>query len=284
MTSQGHIVHCYILLGDPNWLRESLSSYYELVDKIVAVYDASGLSWSGVDISSRISECKSVINDLDVDRKVEYLGGSFQAKSGQLMNAETCMRNAGIELARHGASIVLQLDTDEIVPDLLYFNQCLDSWYGTGVPALEYAFRWLYVHIWGSWYLEMCSRKLQYWDAIPGPVAIRSNVAVRHARQVEGECVRYSPLSTDHNIPLSKTIIHPSMIQSKSDVEFKCLKLSGHSLDIDMKRRVLEWRVARVVPLLFSLWSALSPTFGTYRVVSLHYCSALVDNTRKYYL
>jgi hypothetical protein len=283
MTKNARIVHGYILLGDPNWLEESLSSYYDLVDKIIAVYDVNGLSWSGVDIFDRISKCKSILCALDKDNKVEYLSGDFSVTDTKLMDAETAMRNAGVVQASMGSDIVLQIDTDEIVPDLHYFGSCLDLWYTSGEPGCEYAARWLYVRVFGYSFLEMSTRKLNYWDAIPGPVAIRSNQSVSYARQISGKCRRFSPLSKTDAIPIQKTIVHPSMIQSTSDIDFKLLKLSGHSRDMDMKRRVRMWKIARVFPVLIPIWTALFPTFGTYRLVNLGYCCDLLKNINKYY-
>lgn len=141
MTGKGRVVHCYTLLGDPTWLQENVSSYYCLVDKIVAVFDQNGLSWSGVDISSRIQACREILESIDIDHKVEFLSKDFLAHDKSLIAAETNMRNAGIECARQRAQIILQLDTDEIVPDVNAFSGCLDDWYESDSVGLEFAAR-----------------------------------------------------------------------------------------------------------------------------------------------
>jgi hypothetical protein len=283
MTGKGRVVHCYILLGDPTWLQESVSSYYCLVDKIVGVYDQNGLSWSGVDISNRIQTCREILESIDIDHKVEFLSQDFLAHDQSLMKAETNMRNAGIECARQRAQLILQLDTDEIVPDVKVFSECLDDWYESDADGLEFAARWLYVHIFGSFYLERSTRRLTYWDAIPGCIAIRPHITVSFARQIKGAVQRFTPLQPHCNLSIEKAILHPSMIQKKQDMEFKLLKLSGHSKEMNMKSRLTHWYCARIVPILYVFWSVLFPSNGTYRVVSLKYCSILVENTRKYY-
>ena len=249
----------------------------------VEVFDQNGLSWSGVDIISRIQACGEILETIDMDHQAEFLSKDFRAHDKSLIKAETSMHNAGIECARQTAQTILQSDTDEIVPDVNAFSGCLDDWYESDSVGLEFAARWLYAHVFGSLYLEMSTRRLTYWDAIPGCIAIRPETTVSFARQIEGAVQRFSPLPPYCNLSIEKAILHPSMIQKKPDMAFKLLKLSWHSEEMNMKSRLAHWHCARIVPLLYVFWSVLCPSNGTYRVVSLSYCSNLVNSTRKYY-
>jgi hypothetical protein len=100
-----------------------------------------GLLWSGVDNSNRIQTCREILESIDIDRKVEYVCQDFLARDQSLIKAETNMRNAGIDYARQRAQLILQLETDEIVPDVSAFSECLDDWYESDSDGLEFAAR-----------------------------------------------------------------------------------------------------------------------------------------------
>lgn len=108
-------ITAYVLVADPNYLRESLLSYYDHVDRIVLSYDENATSWTGTPIP--VAECLAVIDDLDVDGKCERMPGHFARLEHHPLENETYQRQLALDEAGKDADWVLQLDTDEVMLD-----------------------------------------------------------------------------------------------------------------------------------------------------------------------
>jgi len=83
-------MHAYLLLGDPEWLVQSVRSYYDHVERIVACYDVDHVGWNGYPM--RTKTCLDLLASLDVDGKVEYLGGHYADPGAAKYEAETRQR------------------------------------------------------------------------------------------------------------------------------------------------------------------------------------------------
>jgi hypothetical protein len=274
-------VSAYVLLGDPSWLPLAVESWYPAVDRIVASYDQDGRSWSGGDISSGIDRCLGLLDDLDVDGKVEAVPGDFVAPDDDLLGAETAHRQAALDAAAGGDRDrwVLQLDCDEVVPDLAALIGQIHRSDADHLDALWYPARWLYTHIRGRWYTEMVTRRLHRWEAFPGPVAVRGGTRLTLTRQTEASArqLHFGDGRGD-TVTLDQAILHFSMVRSVEVMEWKST-ISAHARNLDWDRRLALWHQARRHPLPACAASIRHPEFGSYRPVRLPaaYGSSIVE-------
>lgn len=253
-------INAYLLLGDPQWMKDSVLSYYPYVNRIYASHDVNGIGWSGQPI--QVSECLKVLSSIDRDRKVVLLPGTHRADGGWAMDAETRQRQDAIDAASEGADWVLQLDSDEILPKWKPFERCLHYAHDGGWSSFWYPQRWLYSHIRGKWFLEL-ARSRRRWRTLtmgPGPYALRSGSKVVLGRQdgqdrlVFDANSRLSPL----RLQLSDALLHYSWIRSPSQLADKS-RMNGHASDFDWAERLSGWRVARTHPVYAQLRSLIRP-------------------------
>ncbi len=270
-------VAAYVLLGDPSWLAASVSSWYPHVDRVVASYDGTGRSWAGGDISDRIAQCLDLLRQLDTQHKIEEVAGDYVATGDDLMAAETNHRQAALDQASPGADWVLQLDTDEFVPDPADLVSRLRAASTDGVDALEYPARWLYTHVRGRWYTERVTRRLRRWEAYPGAVAVRPGTRLTYARQTDAPSRRLHLGDGGAGaVRIDQAILHFSMVRSEPIMAWKSA-ITGHANDIDWDARLSWWRRTNRHPLLACAASVARPVFGTYRPV--HLPAAFGDDT-----
>jgi hypothetical protein len=272
-------VAAYVLLGDPAWLVPSIRSYYDDVTKIVASYDQNFQSWAGHDLGPEIRACIRLLRENDPDAKVVLLPGAFTRADLHPMVAETHQRQASVNAASQFGDWVLQLDTDEIVESRERLSEEIYVTERLGLDALEYPARWIYSHVSSNWFLERGTRRLRTWDAIPGPIAVRSGTTLRYCRQVDVACrrLRFSPAGDVGSIKVIDAILHFSMVRSPAAMRQKATT-SGHAPDLDWSLWVRRWDGARIHPTRAILKSMVNPRFGTYRLARLpaHYDDDLV--------
>lgn len=189
-TSDWHMmrVNAYILAADPTWLRASVAAYYPHVEKLVVSYDANRRGWTGAPI--RVEQCLAVLRSLDVERKIEWAPGDFASSSTDFLAAETRQRRAALRLAAAGADWVLQIDTDEILPEWAALLKALEIGAERGLPAIEWPMRVLYRRLSGGRFLEVATSANTTHFEYPGPIAVRAGVELVDCRRADCDYLR----------------------------------------------------------------------------------------------
>lgn len=240
----------YALLGDPAFLAASIRSYYPLVDKIFLSHDRDGLSWSGRQLP--IDACTREAEAADPEGKIVFLSGRYARPKQHPLDSETEQRRQTLEAASAGVDWTLQIDSDEIVPDLQSFSSALAMAHETGANALDYPSRWFYSRAEDGRYLERSSRWWRVCSSYPGPLAVRAGTRLTLARQCEGRHYRVDvrrrnadparpATSVVHAVvPASSAILHFSWVRTRSEMEEKAL-ISGHAGDFDWRKRISDW-------------------------------------------
>lgn len=207
-------IHAYILAADPTWLRASVSAYYPHVEKLVVSYDSSGRGWTSAPV--RVEECLATLRSLDTEGKIEWAPGSFTAHSSEhYLTAETRQRCHALVRAGAGADWVLQIDTDEVLPDWSQLRKAIETATALGVPAVEWPMRVLFRRLRSGRYLEIATAARMTHFEYPGPIAIRPDVTLVDCRRtsspylrplVRGDRfslqVRYTPEAEEHRVEL----------------------------------------------------------------------------------
>ncbi|MGD0196606.1 MAG: hypothetical protein ABSC56_01685 [Solirubrobacteraceae bacterium] len=255
-AASGLRLGAYVLIGDPAHLERSLASYYDIVERIVAVYDEDGIGWNGHPLA--LDTCRTLIDGVDRAGKVQWLGGSFHEASVGSLELDTRQRRAGIA-ALDDVDWVLQLDTDEVLGNPERFVASLQRAQDAGRDALLYPARWIYGHLSGDRYLERCRRLWGISATFPGPVAVRAGTQLGLARQCEGSAWRvdfgrhntdpaYEPDTViDERVSGSDAIWHFSWDRSEEAMRRKGIS-SGHAGDFAWNHAIDEWLERRRHP------------------------------------
>ena len=191
------------------------------------------------------------------------------------MDNETHQRRCALEFASRGADWVLQIDSDEVLPDANVFLSCVREAHEKNYEALEYPARWLYAHARGDWYLEGCAPNWRTSADYPGALAVRANTELRLARHTENAQlfrVDMRPKNSDifhppdapiHRvIKLRHALLHFSMVRRADELRRKMSSWS-HATDRDWGQEFDYWQWCGRHPLLAS---AQSPFMRAHRI------------------
>lgn len=231
---EGPSVTAYVLVADPSYLRESLLSYYDRVERIVLSYDETGTSWTGTPLP--LDQCLRIVGELDVDGKCVHAPGRFARLDHAPMENETHQRQAALDLASQGADWVLQLDSDEVLLSADAFFSVLEDADRAGAGGLDYPSRWLYARAGAGRYLEASGRFWQPAASYPGPVAVRAGTRLRHARQADVELFR-ADLRSRNTDPwrAMDAPVHRVVAQNEAIAHFSWVR------DVEIIRRKFGW-------------------------------------------
>lgn len=195
------ILHAYVLAADPTWLRSSVQQYYESVDRIIVSYDEASRGWAGAPVP--VEECLRSLRHMDRDRKMVYVPGCFSDPTDSATFGETAQRTSALEVAARGADWVLQLDTDEVLPqpEDLYARLAVAA--EIGAEGVEWPMRVLYRRRRRD-YLEVVDWDGQPRFEYPGPVAVRPTARLAHARQIDGPILRCAVAGDNRSLQLRR--------------------------------------------------------------------------------
>lgn len=281
----------YVLAGDPAWIPASLSSYYEMVDRIVVSYDQTGHSWSGHELL--VDDSLRRLKDADPDGKMVFLPGAHSDPDRPALETETEQRQAALDAASVGAEWVIQLDTDEIVPDQAALLRAITDADARGFDAVHYPLRNIY-QVAGERpgrYLEFCGRWWTDQAAYPGPVAVRAGTRLDHCRQAKVPTYRLDLRARNTDpahprdaivhavIPRDEAVVHMTGVRTVEQMKRKA-RTSGHADARSWQAIWRPWRLSRRFPHLVSLTSPLRRSaFAHLRLVRLTIPTE-VDDTR----
>lgn len=259
-------ISAYILVADPSYLRESLLSYYDHVDRVVLSYDETSTSWTGTPLP--LAQCLRIVDEIDADAKCVHAPGRFARLEHSAMDNETHQRQAALDEASQDADWVLQLDSDEVLLSPDAFFDSLHEADRAGADGLDFPSRWLYARVGAGRYLEGSGRLWRRAASYPGPMAVRAGVRLRHARQADIELFRVdvAARSTDpwrpKNAPVHRAIsaqhaiAHFSWVRDEAVIRRK-FAWSGHVDDLRGPVPLRRWRHRTRHPLLTALFTPL---------------------------
>ena len=186
-------IHAYVLAADPTWLSTSIRAYYPHVEKLVVSYDEEGRGWTGAPV--RVEACLAALRLLDEDRKIEWAAGRFSPRrgvggdGGTFIDADTRQRRVALGLASPGADWVLQIDTDEVLPQWDTLLSALEMADGLGLSVVEWPMRVLYRQMPRGGFLEVVTSQMTAHYEY-GTVAVRPGVQLVEARRSSGSFLR----------------------------------------------------------------------------------------------
>lgn len=280
ITVMSSRVGAYLLPGDPVWMRSSLSRYYEALDDLVVLVPTEGMGWTGRPIP--VDACLSIIEKMDVRGIARRVEGRWVDKASP-MRADTAQRQAGLDALVGEVDWVLQIDNDEVLPDVVALVELLDS-VDEDTVAVEWPMRVLYRHLGGTRYLGVSTVGGDPVFEYPGAIAIRPTARLDDARAlhqgailrlaVHGDSeslqLRQSPREGERRIDSlapEQAIVHNSWGRSPSEI-WRKTRTWGHAAGIGgvlyfVMRWLpspLTWRwLHNVHPFADGLWPRLRP-------------------------
>lgn len=195
-------LNAYVLAADPTWIEAGVSSYYDAVGQIVVSYDRHHRGFTGRPVG--VPECLDRLRAIDRDGKMRFVPGDFYHEGLAPMDAETAQRNAAIALAESGSDWVLQLDPDEVLPDLPALINMLHWADAKGIPAVEWPMRVLFQRLADGRFLEVCSMDFTQHVEYPGAIAVRAGTRMAHARRTQGPFIRPVLAGGDQSLQVSR--------------------------------------------------------------------------------
>jgi hypothetical protein len=97
-------VNAYILLGDPRWIRESVNSYYPLVERIFALADNESRGWDGRPLPVR--KCVDLLKEVDPLGKVEIIRAPIVNPNFHPMSMDTAARQLALDARAPAKSLL----------------------------------------------------------------------------------------------------------------------------------------------------------------------------------
>ena len=274
-------INAYILAADPAWIEASVLSYYDIVNEIIVSYDEKKTSWTGTPIA--VDECLIHLRAIDRDDKMRFCPGLYARLEFKPMVNETYQRQCALDEARTGADWVLQIDTDEVLPNpqailkMLFYAEQQD------IPAVEWPMRVLFHTLQDGRFLEVCAADGSDRFEYPGPIAVRPGAVLTDARRAQGPFLRPVVAGDRHSLQVRQTmsegehrvelsdgadaILHRSWARSSDSVHSKIASW-GHNEGLRSwmfyylrwKPAPYLWRITRDFhPFARGLWPALKP-------------------------
>ena len=279
----GMTIAAYICLGDPAWIEASVKSYYPYVSKIVATYDCDGLSWSGPKID--VGLCIERLKKIDTENKVCFVAGKFsiEANFDNPMLSDTYQRKFGLELASKFGDWVLQLDTDEIIPNWPKFAEYIDFADKNEFDAVYFPAIYVYQMISKRYALESCRRWGERQTGYPGPLCVRSGSTLYLSRRSLGATL-HVPCSGSFNtlIETAATLCERSVVETDCVVHItkgrtpeymeQKFRTWSHAKDRDYSSDLKYWQLVRKYPWLFLFVSHVlrGTNFDKFRLFKIH--------------
>ena len=272
-------INAYLLAADPTWIEHSICSYYDLVGKIFVSYDETGRGWTGSPVNSE--QCLHRLRAVDTQKKMRFLPGSYTGNKQSPINGDTRQRQEALDAASEEADWVLQLDTDEVLPNPLLLASMLDKAAAAGFAAVEWPMRVLFRRLTSGKYLEVCAKTGEDRFEYPGPVAVQPGTTLVDARRARGPFLRLCARGDKNSLQIVQApqaeetrwecldsqdaIIHNSWARDARSIRSKIASWGHNEGYKTWLFYYLRWKPAPVLwflmrdfhPLYPSLWPAL---------------------------
>ena len=248
----------YVLAADPTWIQASVRSYYDVVEEIVVSYDRAARGWTGAPIP--VQACLDRLESIDRDKKMRFHAGDFARLNCTPMENDTFQRQWALDEAGKHTDWVLEIDTDEVVPDAPQLARRLTSEVPAEYRAVEWPMRPFFQRTAAGNYLEVCTPRRRQLSEFPGCIAARPGGQLIEARRT-----RWRERRAPANARLSReeAILHFSWVRGEDELRVK-LRSWSHSQDLDTEAYLRDvWRAApekwRGMRAFHPVWPALWP-------------------------
>lgn len=252
----------YVLAADPTWLRSSIERYYDELDVLVVLASESGRGWTGAPVQAR--RCVDMVRELDVRGIAEIIFGDW-VDSANPMAADTAQRQAGINALGDRVDWILQIDTDELLPDLEALRAALIEAESVGVAAVEWPMRVLYRRLRTGDYLEVVAQSGSPRFEYPGPIAVRAGTTLSDARRASIPYLRPVVRGDTESLQVARPPEDGELRRPTIDPTAAILHNSWARSPKDVRRKVRSWGHGGSLKSAFYYWLVWMPSPLTWR-------------------
>jgi hypothetical protein len=226
-------IGAYVLPGDPVWLERTLARYYPLLDALVVPVPEDRRGWTGAPIP--VDEALAIIDRVDQRRLARRITGRWTDVENP-MRADTAQRQAALDELAGVVDWVIQLDSDELIPDTGALITAIDEAERRGLDAVEWPMRVLFRSTRRHMFEIVAATGARRYD-YPGAIAVRPIVRLTDARRVAGAFLRAVVAGDDVSLQLTwpakehehrwpglgpgDAIVHNSWARSPRDIRQK---------------------------------------------------------------
>lgn len=276
-------INAYILAADPEWITPSVLSYYQIIDKLFVSFDGESKGWTGVPV--QVQSCLDQLRLIDPENKIVLIDGSYSSRELSPGDAETAQRQAAVDVAGDKADWILQVDTDEIVPDAQKLRRRLVEISDPIVDVVEWPMSSYFSSISTTQLLEVCNYRHSRPNAEAVPLAVRPRTKLKIMRYGRNplRLRRKPPIQVKlketveriigrrvvayDQVPDDEVILHFSWVRSEAGIHAK-VRSWGHASDFNAqtyvdnvwKKAPEYWKTMRDLhPIWPKLWPAIRP-------------------------
>ena len=232
-------IKAYVLAADPTWLERSVGAYYALVDEIVVSYDRSSRGWTGAPIP--VEECLTRLSAMDGDGKMRFVAGDFSSAVKDPMENDTFQRGVALEVASTDADWVLQLDTDEWLPEPSALFDALQTADRLGVGGVEWPMRVLYRRLGEGGALEVCAPDGGDHFEYIAPVVVRAGSRLRHSRRTGATFLRAVVRGDSRSIQLKRPLEDGEFREERLSANEAIVHNSWARSPVELMRKLASW-------------------------------------------
>ncbi len=178
----------YVLAADPTWISQSISAYYSEVEQLIISYDVDHRGWTGAPVD--VASCIQKLRQLDYSQKMQFAPELFHGLPGSPADGETHQRSRALLLLDGRVDWALQLDTDELLPNMAALRAALSEAHAQGCAAVEWPMRVLYRRVSATTYLQVSNHDGTTHFEYPGPIAVRPGATLSEGRRTAGPTLR----------------------------------------------------------------------------------------------
>lgn len=232
-------INAYVLAADPTWLEKSVRAYYPFVERIVVSYDRSSRGWTGAPVP--VEECLTRLSVLDGDGKMRFVPGDFSSAVKDPMENDTFQRGVALALASENADWVLQLDTDEFLPEPHALLDAIQAAERLGVVGVEWPMRVLYRSLGATGALEVCAPDGGDHFEYIAPIAVRSGTSLIHSRRTGKSTLRAVVRGDSRSLQLKRGPEVGEVRQERLSAHQAIVHNSWARSPVEMMRKLASW-------------------------------------------
>jgi len=178
----------YVLAADTTWIQSSLRRYYPLLDVLIISLPEDGKGWTGAPVES--AACLQILRTIDTRGIAQIVTGRW-TDARNPSDADTRQRKAAIAaLVPYNLDWILQIDTDEVLPNADALIRAVNEAANEDAVAVEWPMRVLFRKIKNGRYVEVVAGDGSPRYDYPGPIAVRPNVTLVDCRRTSGRVLR----------------------------------------------------------------------------------------------
>lgn len=233
-------IKAYILAADPAWIEQSVSSYYGIVDEIIVTYDKTSRGFTGVPIP--VDECLQRLRAIDSENKMRFCPGDYSKPDERTpMGGEVYQRQCAFAEIGNDADWILQIDTDELLPNPDRLIDLLEYAGREEIPVVEWPMRVLFQRLSDGRFLEVCRTNGGDHFEYPGPIAARPGVNPLHGRRAHGTFLRTAVNGDNYSLQVRRPAEPDERRVEFCNTEDAILHFSWARTPEEMRLKVASW-------------------------------------------